>query len=113
MRATSYVLSISLITMTACGGVCTTELVPGIRVLIDEDLTNVTVTATEGSFTETVTVAPGAALALLVHERPGTYRVEVRAPGHESWVATAVRVEEDDCHVETVELTADLVPNGG
>jgi hypothetical protein len=96
----------------ACGSVCTTELVPGIRVLLDDDWANVAVTATEGSFRETVNATPGASEVGLVHERPGTYLVEVTASGYAPWTRSNVRVEEDDCHVITVELTAELVPGG-
>ncbi len=113
MRPMPVFMSMSLIAAVACGGVCTTELRPGIRVLLDAGLTNVTVTATEGSFTETVNVAPGAAFALLVLERSGTYQVEVTAAGHTPWIVSNVRVEEDDCHVIPVELTPELVPVGG
>ena len=112
-RLMPALLSLCLIPTTACGSVCTTEFVPGILVLLDDDLSNVTVTATEGSFTETVNVPPGASAVLLVYERPGTYRIEVNAPGYASWTMSTVRVEADDCHVRTVELTAELVPVGG
>jgi len=113
MRSRSTLLSLSLMATAACGSVCTTELVPGIRVSLDDDWANVAVTATEGSFSETVNVTPGASKVGLVHERPGTYRVEVTASGYAPWTKSNVRVEEDDCHVITVELTAELVPGGG
>ena len=112
MRHMSALLSLSLVATAACGGDCTTILVPGIVVFLNDDLSNVTVTATEGSFTETVNVNPGASTASLVYERAGTYHVEVTAPGYAPWTMSNVRVEEDDCHVITVELT-DWCLSGG
>jgi len=76
---------------------------------------DVTVIATEGSYTETVSppVLPaGPRTAALAVERPGTYRIEVQAPGYVTWVMTSVRVTKDDCHVGTVELTAQLEKAG-
>jgi hypothetical protein len=43
-------------------------------------------------------------------ERPGTYRVEVSAPGHVPWVRENVRVRDGACHVNTVVLDARLQP---
>lgn len=113
MRTTSALLSLPLMATAACGSVCTTELVPGIRVLLDDDWPNVTVTATEGSFSETANVTQGASAVDLVYERPGSYRIEVTASGYATWTMSNVRVEDDACHVQTVELTPRLVPDGG
>ena len=45
-----------------------------------------------------------------VEERPGVYRVDVRATGYEPWVRHSVRVGRDECHVKPVELTAEMTP---
>jgi hypothetical protein len=71
-----------------------------------------TIIATEGSYTETINPPAGAGSAGLAHERPGTYRVEIQAAGYETWVRTNVKVVRNDCHVETVLLTAELEPSG-
>ena len=42
-------------------------------------------------------------------ERPGTYDVEVRAPGYIPWLMKGVKVEYDGCHVMTAELDARMV----
>jgi hypothetical protein len=100
----------------ACAQGCDAVLKPGIAVAITDGTTGnailgeVTVIATEGSYSETVTPAQG--LAALAYERPGTYRVEVHAVGYLPWVMPSVRVSRDDCHVQTVELTALLTRAG-
>jgi hypothetical protein len=90
-----------LATQVAASGcqVCTTELREGIRVTILDAETRgrveevVTVIVTDGSYSETVNLpVTGIPIATLAVERPGTYRVEVRATGY----------------VETIQLTAEL-----
>ena len=99
-----------------CAQGCDLVLKAGIAVTIVDGATGnpilgeVTVTATEGSYSETVTPVQG--LALLASERPGTYRVEVQAAGYQPWVMPSVGVTRDDCHVETVQLTALLTSTG-
>lgn len=103
----------------ACSEPCTLIQKHGIVLTIVDGATgspfegDVTVIVTDGSYTETVNpplFPPGARTAFLASERPGDYRIEVQAPGYVTWVATNVRVTRDDCHVETVELTAELEP---
>lgn len=116
-----WILKVLLVVVVAagnaCGEGCDANLQAGIVVsLIDGTTGNplvgdVAVTATEGSYTETVNPQPvpaGPRTAALAFERPGIYRVEVQAPGYVTWVATNVRVIHDGCHVETVQLTAEL-----
>jgi len=57
---------------------------------------------------------PAATLAGLALERPGTYVVEVTAPGYAPWRRAGVRVGRttDGCHVDGVMLRADLTPAG-
>jgi hypothetical protein len=45
-----------------------------------------------------------------IHERAGTYAVEVTAPGYSPWERTGVRVRRDECHVRTASLVARLQP---
>jgi hypothetical protein len=116
------VLLFSIGDLSACPrGDCTAILLPGIRVTIVDGTTgnpfagDVTVTVTDGSYTETDSPPPlpaGPRVSSLAGERPGTYRVEVLAPGYVTWVRTNVRVTRDDCHVRTVDLTAELEPSG-
>jgi hypothetical protein len=43
-------------------------------------------------------------------ERPGTYTVTIEKAGYETWTVTGVTVGDSNCHVETVNLTAELAP---
>jgi hypothetical protein len=45
-------------------------------------------------------------------ERPGTYAIEVRRAGYQTWTASGVRVERGTCHVQTRRVLAALVPLG-
>jgi hypothetical protein len=109
---------ISPLVGNACAEACDATRVAGIRITVVDGATGspfagaVTIIATEGSYTETINPPAGAGFAGLAHERPGIYRVEVQAPGYVTWVATNVRVNRNDCHVETVLLTAELEPSG-
>jgi hypothetical protein len=49
--------------------------------------------------------------ARLATERPGTYGVQ--AEGYKVWRKAGVRVDEGECHVETVELEALMQREGG
>jgi len=42
-------------------------------------------------------------------ERPGTYSVNVQAPGYQVWTLDGVVVSSDQCHVRTRRLRAELV----
>jgi hypothetical protein len=61
---------------------------------------------TEGAFTDTLRGVDS--LLSGVHERAGTYRVEVTAPGYQPWMREGVLVTRDVCHVQTVSLRAPL-----
>jgi hypothetical protein len=110
-----------VVAANGCGQVCTAILKPGIALTIVDGATGNpiegegTVVATEGSYSETVSlpgVPPAPGFAALAYERPGTYRVEIQVPGYLPWVMSSVRVSRDDCHVETVALTARLTRAG-
>ena len=107
--------------LEACAEGCDLISIPGIRVTLVDETTgsplqgDVTVVATEGSYIDSIqpAVRPGEPrIAFLAFDRPGTYHVEAQAPGYVNWVATTVRVTMGDCHVETVDLTAELIAGG-
>jgi len=109
-----------VVAANGCGQACDAVLKAGIVLTIVDGATGnpieeATVIATEGSYSETVNLPsspPAPGHAVLAFERPGTYRVEVQAPGYLPWVMSSVRVSRDDCHVQTVELTARLTRAG-
>lgn len=100
---------------------CTAEWVPGLDVSVErtdtgEPLADALVVARDGTFADSArTRLPpgdsGSAAARLAHERSGEYDVTVQKDGYEPSVRHDVRVEENDCHVETMELTVGLAPN--
>jgi hypothetical protein len=93
---------------------CTLEARAGINVAVVDAatgaaITNATVVAREGAFTETLTSFQ-AGEHFGVFEREGTYEVTNSAPGRQTWRADRVVVGADECHVIPVRLTARLEP---
>ena len=93
---------------------CTTEFVYGIVVTavdwtsgapISDGLAGVTVKA---GVTSDMVVAGN--LLYGAGEDEGVHSLVVTAPGYELWTRDGVRVEGDECHVTTNELTAPLRP---
>jgi len=70
-------------------------------------LTTATVTVQDGAHTEPGLAAPPSYYA--AYERPGTYLVTATVTGYRQWQAANVVVRSDQCHVQTVRLTARLV----
>jgi hypothetical protein len=96
--------------------ICDHEEVPGIVIVVVDSVTGerpqdeaIRVVATAGEFADTAGRIRGGN-ARLAGERPGTYRVDVRAEGYEPWRALGVEVLDDVCHVRTVTDTARLQP---
>lgn len=99
---------------------CDLQALPGILLTLTDVLSGappassgaeITVSGA-GGYVESITVegiqVPGP--HALAEERAGVYGVVVHAEGYQEWTASSVRVREGVCHVETVELTAALVP---
>ena len=92
---------------------CDDETVPGINVVALDSITGdtlrgvkITVTAREGSYVETVETTPAATEYVfpvaLARERPGTYTLQVTAPGNLEWTQVDLRVDSEGCHARTV-----------
>lgn len=76
----------------------------------DPVLDGVRVIARSGAFADTVDTGTSNPVHL-AHERPGIYHVTVESPDHAIWQRQNVQVEDGECHVRTVELTARLQPS--
>ncbi len=118
MRRFAIVLAALLV--HGCGfpllGVCTDELVHGIKVTVRDSVTGELFDSDpagmlmDGPYRETMEPAgPGRLWG--APERPGTYDIEITAVGYRAWSRKGVEVQMawDGCHVETVELEASMV----
>jgi hypothetical protein len=92
---------------------CTMEARSALAVVVVDSVTGAGLAASavaiarEGTFADTLRGADSVASG--VFERAGTYRVEVSASGYAPWSRDGVKVERDQCHVQTVHLRAPLV----
>jgi hypothetical protein len=93
---------------------CTADFRYGLIVQPRDSLTGgaltapATVVVRGGGFADSVlTLGPGEGWST-AGERPGTYRVVVRAPGYAEWARDGVVVGHDGCHVIPVTLVARL-----
>ena len=100
----------------ACG--CTDLLTYGVYVTVrdaqtgDTLTTTVTGTITDGRYSEAMEVERDGVL-VGAGNRAGTYDVEIRAEGYQTWTLDDVKVKQDFpfCpQVETVRLEAEMVP---
>lgn len=107
---------LAVLGVVGCGiiGVdCDDDFQPGIVMTVVDSISGgpvpgeVTATATDGTYVETVAV-PGDTPFTLAENRAGSYDVEVAAPGYQTWMATGVTVQVsgNTCSVRRVRLTA-------
>jgi hypothetical protein len=96
---------------------CTEEARPGLSITVRDSVTGVSVAngaeviAREGAYADTAQGSLlGSGVYSLVYERAGVYDVTVSHPSYQPWARSAVRVTEDECHVQTVSLLARLQP---
>ena len=111
----------------ACGGsqappVCTQEFRQGVVVYVKDSLTGAGVASgaslvvREGFFKDSAALPNSrpelndVALAA-AGERAGTYQLTVTRPGYATWSRSNVTVTKNQCHVNTIVLTALLQPN--
>ena len=66
-------------------------------------------TITEGEYVEELQVF-GDDTMIGAGERAGTYDIRIVKQSYEEWTASRVTVTADECHVQTVNLQANLVP---
>jgi hypothetical protein len=124
------VAAVASVTVTGCSELvdsygCTGSVEPALVVEIRDARTGAPLAAgatgvvRDGSFFDVLrpAEASGPDVASLysrraADERPGTYAIEVRHVGYQTWTATGVRVERGTCHVQTRRVLAALVPPG-
>jgi uncharacterized membrane protein YkoI len=103
------------------GTVCTMEARPAVQVTVEDEngmritASGVRVKVSDAAYSDSTvstvsTVAAATGSFALGYERPGTYRIEVNAPGYAPAVLTDIVVAKtaDGCHVATRQLTARL-----
>jgi hypothetical protein len=102
--------SLCLVVLLGCRGstedwiACTDEYVYAInlRVLDErsgEPVSGVTGRVRGGGFVDSLQVPHDDGFATAAGERPGTYHVEVRAPGYQAWDSGGIVAASDECHV--------------
>ncbi|HUP90143.1 MAG TPA: hypothetical protein VM100_12350 [Longimicrobiales bacterium] len=112
-------IPIIALVLTACREttkpvVCERVAIPGIQISIRDSTSNipftrqVTAVAREGTFGDSILVNNPYQIGdlNLVHDRPGTYSVSIRAMDYTEWKATNVTVTKTVCGVNTVHLVA-------
>lgn len=113
------VLLFTVLGLTGCdlAPTCTTQIEPGFAVTVVDSVagTNLapeaTVQVSDDMYVGELAPDNGIYEGPFDQERPGTYEVEVTHPDYLTWRRDGVRVEEDECHVITRELTARLMPD--
>jgi hypothetical protein len=106
-----------LLVATGCTESCLDYGLPGIVVSVSDSNSGaqasadtVTAVAADGSYLDSLSeLSVNAFTGIhLAYERPGTYVVTVTATGYDAWQATSVRVRQNGCHVNPVQLDARL-----
>lgn len=99
--------------------VCTQEAKAGLNITVKDAVTNeilssgVTVTAQDGTYSETLEVFIGDDSTVFIGawERQGTYIVTVSKEGYQTFTSSPIQVFADECHVIPQLLNVALQPN--
>jgi hypothetical protein len=99
----------------ATGVVCTEEARPALSVSVRDVASGGTVAgsrviARDGEYADTASDAFLGLVYSLAYERAGSYEVTVENGAYVTWRQVGVQVTKDECHVQTVSLTARLTP---
>jgi hypothetical protein len=109
--------AVSVVAVPGCG--CTGIALAGLQVEVEDgpggpDVCDATVTARDGAYVTSLmkfAAGEGGCLYSGVHERPGSYTIEVTSGGRSVTVPNVAVETEGFCgHVRTVRLTATLPP---
>lgn len=122
MRIRTVVSSLLILILTGCNVFgpqsCTTLAPPAVSVSVDHaesgaPLDDALIVAVDGSYADSVrsvTVSEESAWVGLASGRPGTYTIHVEKSGFLAWIREDVTATDSGCHVNTVRLHAELVP---
>lgn len=106
----------------ACSGddsnevICTEDIRAGLAVTVKDAgngailIGGVTVTATDGAYTEELESTFGNSVFTGAYERAGNYVLTVSKEGYQTFTSETIEVGEDECHVITEEVTVVLQP---
>lgn len=123
MTARALLVPTLLALLSGCGILegkdCTADVRPGIVVTIVEKETGLPVAegargvVRDGEFQDSLHAHQFDGESRMISrasawERRGTYSVVVDHPDYELWVRDRVEVSDDECHVRTIQLTAEL-----
>lgn len=108
---------------SATSPICTADIRAGLAVYVKNSLTSAGIASgaslvvREGTFKDSVEAPSGRpdldnSPIFAAAERAGTYQVTVTKTGYAAWVQSNVLVTANECHVNTVTLTALLQPTG-
>jgi hypothetical protein len=94
---------------------CTAEYVYAINLTVvdgtsGEAVEGITGWVRDGEFVEPLEVADRGGVAYAAGERPGTYAIEVRAPGYQPWDTAGIVATADQCHVHPRRIDVVLLP---
>jgi hypothetical protein len=119
MKTTLFAVS-SLLVLAACERIsdpvpCPPYIAPAVTVTVQDSITGANVTGGAdvaligGTMMESAVGQPGAS-SVSLYGPAGTFTVTASQSGYQTWTKTGVKVEDGECVVQTVELTARLKP---
>lgn len=95
---------------------CTMEARAGLNITVQDAVSHavltedVTVVATEGSYSETLERIPGSDIFSGAWERDGSYVLTVSKSGYQTYTSETITVTSDVCHVIPQNRTVALIP---
>jgi hypothetical protein len=98
------------------GIACTEILVYGLTITVHNSETNqvitegITVTATDGNYSEVLELFPGQESFSGAPERAGTYTLTITGDAYENFTSDPVTVDADECHVIPEVRDYEIVP---
>lgn len=98
------------------GFACTEEFVYGLSINVKDVVTggyiteNITLTATDGNYSEELMGFPDFTAFVGAGERAGSYTIHIAAEGYQEYTSEPIIVEANECHVIPEARTFELQP---